>query len=134
MDLAALILEGGLRSYNNLLEKFHRSYFFYYLPTPHRFISIAYYFPAIGIQIFVMGLHQFHGWMDASSVKSQCSSWAQAVLMSSIMYFSHIFAYNQYLQAGSSVHTQLAYWTNEQVAALVLAINVLWPWIAAAKM
>lgn len=35
------ILEGIFRSLNNLLERFHQSYFFYLLPASNRFISIG---------------------------------------------------------------------------------------------
>lgn len=37
------LLEGIFRSLNNLLERFHQSYFFYLLPSPNRFISIGMY-------------------------------------------------------------------------------------------
>lgn len=43
------IVEGGLRSINNILEKFHQSYFLYILATPRKFISVAYYMPIIGL-------------------------------------------------------------------------------------
>lgn len=35
------VLEGVLRSLNNLLERFHQSYFFYFLPSNDRFIPIG---------------------------------------------------------------------------------------------
>lgn len=38
---AGRVLEGILRSLNNLLERFHQSYFFYLLPGNDRFISIG---------------------------------------------------------------------------------------------
>lgn len=41
------ILEGIFRSLNNLLERFHQSYFFYLLPATNRFISIGLYMPSI---------------------------------------------------------------------------------------
>lgn len=45
------IFEGGLRSLNNILEKFHQSYFLYLLTHPHCFISVAFYQPIIGLLI-----------------------------------------------------------------------------------
>ncbi|WVQ77910.1 hypothetical protein IAR50_007616 [Cryptococcus sp. DSM 104548] len=39
-------LESTLRSYNNLLERLHASYFFYLLPRPGRFIEVGKYLPA----------------------------------------------------------------------------------------
>lgn len=41
------ILEGTFRSLNNLLERFHQSFFFYLLPSSDRYISIGLYMPAI---------------------------------------------------------------------------------------
>ncbi|KAL0276932.1 UNVERIFIED_CONTAM: hypothetical protein PYX00_004390 [Menopon gallinae] len=43
---AGRVLEGVLRSLNNLLERFHQSYFFYLLPSNERFVSIGLYMPA----------------------------------------------------------------------------------------
>ncbi|BFZ54707.1 Glycosyl phosphatidyl inositol protein transamidase complex subunit [Savitreella phatthalungensis] len=40
------VVEGIVRSLNNLLEHMHASYFFYLLPNTHRFVSIASYLPA----------------------------------------------------------------------------------------
>ncbi|VDK46430.1 unnamed protein product [Anisakis simplex] len=48
----ARICEGTLRSLNNILERFHQSYFLYILSNPKRFISVAYYMPSIGILLF----------------------------------------------------------------------------------
>ncbi|ODN72678.1 hypothetical protein L202_08117 [Cryptococcus amylolentus CBS 6039] len=39
-------LESTLRSYNNLLERLHASYFFYLLPRPGRFLEVGKYLPA----------------------------------------------------------------------------------------
>uniref|UniRef100_A0A158R4S5 Glycosylphosphatidylinositol anchor attachment 1 protein n=1 Tax=Syphacia muris TaxID=451379 RepID=A0A158R4S5_9BILA len=47
----AKICEGMLRSLNNIIERFHQSYFLYILPNPRRFISVAYYMPIIGFMI-----------------------------------------------------------------------------------
>lgn len=41
------ILESIFRSLNNLLERFHQSYFFYLLPSSDRFISIGLYIPSV---------------------------------------------------------------------------------------
>ncbi|CAK8695365.1 unnamed protein product [Clavelina lepadiformis] len=50
-DLLALhrILEGICRSLNNLLERFHQSFFFYLLPSTERYISIGMYMPCLGL-------------------------------------------------------------------------------------
>ncbi|KAJ8946439.1 hypothetical protein NQ318_014426 [Aromia moschata] len=41
------IIEGTFRSLNNLLERFHQSFFFYLLPSSDRYISIGLYMPAV---------------------------------------------------------------------------------------
>jgi glycosylphosphatidylinositol transamidase len=43
MELGRAI-EGMARCLNNLLERFHQSFFFYLLPASHRYISIGLYF------------------------------------------------------------------------------------------
>ena len=43
------ILEGVYRSVNNLLEKFHQSFFFYILPCTYRYVSIGVYMPPIAL-------------------------------------------------------------------------------------
>ncbi|RXG56057.1 Glycosylphosphatidylinositol anchor attachment 1 protein [Armadillidium vulgare] len=42
------VLEGICRSLNNLLERFHQSFFFYLLPATNRYISIGVYMPPFG--------------------------------------------------------------------------------------
>lgn len=39
-------IESTLRSFNNLLERLHASYFFYLLPRPGKFIPVGHYLPA----------------------------------------------------------------------------------------
>ncbi|CAG5134455.1 unnamed protein product [Candidula unifasciata] len=46
---AARIMEGVLRSLNNLLERFHQSFFFYLLPSTNRYVSIGMYMPPFGL-------------------------------------------------------------------------------------
>src|SRR5580698_10085553 len=88
VDAAALILEGGLRSLNNVLEKLHQSYFFYYLVSPNSFLSIAYYFPALGLQLLALAVHQYQGWTDGSSMKSSLAVWLQAYISAAMVYFA----------------------------------------------
>ncbi len=42
-------MEGVFRSLNNLLERFHQSFFFYLLPSTNRYISIGMYMPGFGL-------------------------------------------------------------------------------------
>ncbi|KAL7424930.1 Glycosyl phosphatidyl inositol protein transamidase complex subunit [Cryptotrichosporon argae] len=39
------LVESTLRSYNNLLERLHASFFFYLLPRPHAFMPVGHYLP-----------------------------------------------------------------------------------------
>nr|XP_002129998.1 glycosylphosphatidylinositol anchor attachment 1 protein [Ciona intestinalis] len=43
------MVEGICRSLNNLLERFHQSFFFYFLPSLERYVSIGMYMPALGL-------------------------------------------------------------------------------------
>ena len=42
------IVEGTFRSLNNLLERFHQSFFYYVLPATNRYVSIGMYMPGFG--------------------------------------------------------------------------------------
>ena len=46
---ATRVIESTLRSINNLLERFHQSFFFYLLPSSHYYISIGMYMPVFGL-------------------------------------------------------------------------------------
>ncbi|ODV96064.1 hypothetical protein PACTADRAFT_49483 [Pachysolen tannophilus NRRL Y-2460] len=43
------VVEALFRSVNNLLEKFHQSFFFYLMLQPRNFVSIGTYLPSVGI-------------------------------------------------------------------------------------
>ena len=43
------VVEGIFRSLNNLLERFHQSFFFYLLPATDRYVSIGLYMPPFGL-------------------------------------------------------------------------------------
>lgn len=48
-EQAGRVIEGVFRSLNNLLERFHQSFFFYILPTTSTYISIGIYMPPFGL-------------------------------------------------------------------------------------
>lgn len=56
------VLEGILRSLNNLLERFHQSYFFYLLSATDRYISIGVYIPAVGLMASTLLLRALAVW------------------------------------------------------------------------
>ncbi|XP_053689750.1 glycosylphosphatidylinositol anchor attachment 1 protein [Sabethes cyaneus] len=53
------IVEGISRSLNNLLERFHQSYFFYLLVTHDRFVSIGDYMPSLGLMAGALLIKSF---------------------------------------------------------------------------
>lgn len=57
------IIEGVSRSLNNLLERFHQSFFFYLLVASDRFVSIGDYMPAIGLMSGSLLVKAFTLWL-----------------------------------------------------------------------
>lgn len=49
LEKTGRIVEGIFRSLNNLLERFHQSFFFYVLPSTMRYVSIGLYMPPFGL-------------------------------------------------------------------------------------
>ncbi|XP_055346850.1 LOW QUALITY PROTEIN: glycosylphosphatidylinositol anchor attachment 1 protein-like [Paramacrobiotus metropolitanus] len=66
----AVALEGICRSLNNLLERFHQSFFFYLMTSPNRFISIGMYTPPFGLLILPLVINALALWARDSSAKS----------------------------------------------------------------
>lgn len=60
------IIEGCTRSLNNILERLHQSFFFYYLPAPYRYISIGDYMPGVGCLIGAILVCAIAAWMHWS--------------------------------------------------------------------
>ncbi|XP_077283815.1 glycosylphosphatidylinositol anchor attachment 1 [Arctopsyche grandis] len=63
MGRPAHALEGTLRSLNNLLERFHQSFFFYLRPGTERFVSIGQYMPPLGILTGALFIKAFAVWL-----------------------------------------------------------------------
>lgn len=61
------IVEGINRSLNNLLERFHQSFFFYVLISSERFISIGDYMPCIGLMAGSLLIKSFLLWIMNSN-------------------------------------------------------------------
>ncbi|XP_049879902.1 glycosylphosphatidylinositol anchor attachment 1 protein [Pectinophora gossypiella] len=57
-------LESILRSLNNLLERFHQSYFFYLLAATNRFISIGQYMPSLCLLCVAMLIRALALWVS----------------------------------------------------------------------
>uniref|UniRef100_A0A0R3RU99 Glycosylphosphatidylinositol anchor attachment 1 protein n=1 Tax=Elaeophora elaphi TaxID=1147741 RepID=A0A0R3RU99_9BILA len=58
------ICEGALRSLNNILEKFHQSYFLYVMTDMRHFLSVAYYMPALGLILFPLLILALRDWFS----------------------------------------------------------------------
>ncbi|GFY67740.1 glycosylphosphatidylinositol anchor attachment 1 protein [Trichonephila inaurata madagascariensis] len=56
------VIEGTVRSLNNLLEKFHQSFFFYLLPSARSYVSIGLYIPPfalIALPVLIKALYLY---------------------------------------------------------------------------
>lgn len=60
------LLEGISRSLNNLLERFHQSFFFYLLVASDRFISIGDYMPSIALMVGALLVKAFILWLSVN--------------------------------------------------------------------
>lgn len=58
------VVEGMSRSLNNLLEKFHQSFFFYLIVAHDRFVSIGDYMPCIGLMTSSLLIKALLHWLD----------------------------------------------------------------------
>lgn len=61
------LIEGITRSVNNLLERFHQSFFFYLLVASDRFVSIGDYMPGLGLMVAALLIKAFITWLGISS-------------------------------------------------------------------
>lgn len=61
------LIEGVSRSLNNLLQRFHRSFFFYLLVATDRYISIGDYTPALGLMAGSLLIKAFIIWLKISA-------------------------------------------------------------------
>lgn len=61
------IVEGISRSLNNLLERFHQSFFFYVIVSSDRFVSIGDYMPSIGLMAGSLLIKSFLLWLIANT-------------------------------------------------------------------
>lgn len=58
------VIEGISRSLNNLLERFHQSYFFYILVSNDRFVSIGDFMPCLIVMTAAMYIKAFFLWLS----------------------------------------------------------------------
>ncbi|XP_077983005.1 GPI-anchor transamidase component GPAA1-like [Glandiceps talaboti] len=65
------VLEGIFRSVNNVLERFHQSFFFYILPATDRYVSIGLYMPPFGLLVVVPAIQAVALWIEMSGAGTQ---------------------------------------------------------------
>lgn len=58
------VIEGIFRSLNNLLERFHQSFFFYLLPSTDRYVSIGLYMPPFGLLVLPVAIKAIALWLS----------------------------------------------------------------------
>ncbi|EFJ26590.1 hypothetical protein SELMODRAFT_97440 [Selaginella moellendorffii] len=76
--VACRLIEGVLRSVNNLLEKFHQSLFLYIMVSPNKFVSISTYIIPFGL---LLSNFPIQAAALCTSVKATPGSWTQAILV-----------------------------------------------------
>lgn len=64
------LIEGITRSVNNLLERFHQSFFFYLLVASDRFVSIGDYMPSLGLMVAALLIKAFITWLGINQKSS----------------------------------------------------------------
>jgi GPI-anchor transamidase subunit GAA1 len=65
------IIEGTLRSINNLLERFHQSFFFYFLANENSYISIGNYMPPLGLLLAPLVIQILCLWIEIHKKQSE---------------------------------------------------------------
>jgi len=68
------VIEGVFRSLNNLLERFHQSFFFYILPSVERYASIGLYMPPFGVLALPVVIKALSLWLSCHVVAHESSS------------------------------------------------------------
>uniref|UniRef100_A0A224XLV1 Putative conserved plasma membrane protein n=1 Tax=Panstrongylus lignarius TaxID=156445 RepID=A0A224XLV1_9HEMI len=100
------VVEGIFRSINNLLERFHQSYFFYILTDTDRFVSIGLYTPCVGMMVGALLIRAFavHVTLRDDSIKELetdmsrvCSVILTFQVMSVLVYYTPIIFSNYLL-------------------------------------
>lgn len=67
-------LEGVTRSLNNLLERFHQSFFFYIMTSTNHFVSIGLYMMPYGLIVLPIALTTLTLWIHSCGISGETSS------------------------------------------------------------
>ncbi|EPS63077.1 hypothetical protein M569_11711 [Genlisea aurea] len=72
------LVEGVIRSVNNLLEKFHQSFFLYLLTSPSRFVSVGVYMISFGLLVAPLPLVSAALFFDVGELRFKSWAWLNA--------------------------------------------------------
>ncbi|KAG8181461.1 hypothetical protein JTE90_017523 [Oedothorax gibbosus] len=106
------VLEGTIRSLNNLLEKFHQSFFFYLLPSTRSYISIGLYMPPfslIALPVLIKALYLYLS-IQSSNPKTEMGSDSNKVnywVASDVFTLHFVYVAQSYMNDSSAV-----WWTH----------------------
>jgi hypothetical protein len=101
-DKVIQLLEGTFRSVNNLLERFHQSFFLYFLVESNSYLSIAFYYPALGILLIGLALNSFLCFRKISAAK-QITKDAQGLTLTESYNIYRISSFSPFLKAILSI-------------------------------
>lgn len=62
------LIEGVSRSINNLLERFHQSFFFYLIVSSDRFVSIGDYMPCLALMVAALLVKALIQWLSITDI------------------------------------------------------------------
>lgn len=97
------IVEGTLRSVNNLLERFHQSFFFYLMPSENFYISIGMYMPPLGLLIAPIVIQILALWFESFHMKFDLRD----VINMNNMHFYNLFNLNFFMKKKRSIKFDL---------------------------
>lgn len=117
------IVDSTFRSVNNLLEKFHQSFFFYLLLSPKHFVSIGTYLPAavlVAVSFAISSLYSLASGVTTSAFIAHISE--VLFLFTGIEVFCLIASFSlQFLVVNSSEQLK----TTETIAVALLACTII---------
>ncbi|KAH6600479.1 hypothetical protein BASA61_002271 [Batrachochytrium salamandrivorans] len=105
MMQVAQILENTLRSLNNLLEKFHHSYWFYFMPTARQFMPISIYIVPVVILASSLIVASIGQWWEEPLLVDK-TGFSTMDRSENPIYIRRIKAYG----SGASTNSSLAAW------------------------
>lgn len=139
------LIEGVIRSVNNLLEKFHQSFFLYFLTAPNRFVSVGVYMipfallvvplPIVAAALFAGNKGNMNNPLDASNniaeEASESDSW-KWIHAAKVVFMIHLWAcivsllpYHISQLDGLTSTTRLLLWVALSLFALISSYHVM---------